>query len=249
MMKLFGYFFLIYIFFTIVLTAQITEPRWFSYQAQDQNNNESFILGLPNNDIMMFWYDSLEIKIKSARSTDNGISWHDSSSIATFLSPSNYSSDINGIVLNSGRVLLTYRTDSYYYIYSDDDCVSWSEPMLLPARIPPPLRRGVNFSSLGKSSNGSIVFVHSFTTSSNRNEAKGIYTISSLDGTWWSAVDTIDVAGRNGNLVNLGASKDMIVYHDSTTDDNDIFYRITTDAGQTWSQKELLIGGINHKKM
>ena len=68
--------------------------------------------------------------------------------------------------------------------------------MLLLEPIPPPLRRGVNFSSLGKSSNGSIEFVHSFTTSSNRNEAKGIYTISSLDGTWWSAVDTIDVAGK-----------------------------------------------------
>ncbi len=129
MMKLFGYLSLIYIFFTTVLTAQITEPRWFSYQSQDQNNNESFILGLPNNDIMMFWYDSLEIKIKSARSTDNGISWNDSSTIATLLSSSNYSSDINAIVLNSGRVLLTYRTDSYYYIYSDDDCVSWSEPI------------------------------------------------------------------------------------------------------------------------
>ncbi len=40
----------------------------------------------------------------------------------------------------------------------------------------------------------------------------------------------------------------MIVYHDSTLDGEDIFYRITTDGGQTWSPREVLISGNHSQK-
>jgi hypothetical protein len=230
---------------TVSIAAQITVPERFPLQSYEKDYNESFILGLQNNDLILFWYDSFNLEIKYARSTDNGNSWIDENILVVFSSQLQISPDINAIQLNSGRILFTYRSGEYRIIYSDDNCNSWTQPSILPTRPTPPLRRAVYWSSLGKSSNNSAVFVHSYRNPTGSFIGRGIYTIASTDGVNWSGSTTIDTAGVNGNLLALSSSKDMIVYNDSTNGSSDIFYRTTTDGGFSWSSKELLIGSDN----
>lgn len=106
-------FFFVFIGLFVFSNAQILQPGYFALQSSAQNNTESFLLGLPNNDIIMFRYDSLALKVKSSRSTDNGISWSAENKITTFINFPLYNVDINAIVLNSGRILLTYKNYDY----------------------------------------------------------------------------------------------------------------------------------------
>jgi hypothetical protein len=242
-------FFFVFIGLSVLSSAQILQPGYFALQSSAQNNTESFLLGLPNNDIIMFWYDSLALKVKSSRSTDNGSTWSAENTITTFINVPLYNVDINAIVLNSGRILLTYKNHDYKLHYSDDNGVTWQQLPSFNIRPNPPLRARVYLSSFAKTSDGKVVFVHSDGANiSNNYNAQGIYYCKSLDGIYWEQYVLIDSLGRNGNWVSLGQNKDMIVFHDSTLNGEDIFYRITTDGGQTWSQREILIDGEHSQK-
>ena len=206
---------------SLITEAQVTNPTRFPVQEYFQNNYESCLLGLPNNDLFMFWYDSTDSQLKSSKSTDGGLNWEDENIIVEFISDA-YGADINAVMLNSGRILLTYRYTQYYIVYSDDNGTSWSSPVYLPTILSGIQRRRVYFSSLSISSNNSINFTYSYSNSSNIYEAKGLFNITSLDGINWSVVDTIASIGKNGHQFSFGNSKDIIVYQDSTENDFDI---------------------------
>ncbi len=233
----------IILFFFSSLYSQITYPVRFVHQPFNYNNTESFLLGLPNNEALMFWYDSTSAVIRYARGNNDLLNWYSQDSIS-YITASNKDVDINAIVLGSGRILLTYKTMYYYFIYSDNNGISWSAPTQLPTRSSIAARRKVYNSSLSIKSDGQISFVHSFTTSTNSLYAKGIFSIYSSDGINWSSVDTIDITGNNGNIINAGNSKDILVYQDSTENGFDIFFRTSFDNSLSWSDKSLLVGGV-----
>ena len=99
-MKIVLSFFVFSLSLTLSIQAQIITPTRFLLQSAEQNYQESFILGLPNNDLIMFWYDSVSFDIKSARSIDNGNSWIDEDTIFSSSSSPQFRRDINAIVLN-----------------------------------------------------------------------------------------------------------------------------------------------------
>ena len=63
------------ILFSLQLFAQMTNPVHFPIQSDSTSNKESFLLGLPDNSMMMFWYYSTLHTINSSRSTDEGLIW------------------------------------------------------------------------------------------------------------------------------------------------------------------------------
>ncbi len=241
-MKLAIIVYLTFVHISFLSQAQIVNPTRFLPQDNYQNNNESFLLGLPNNDMIMFWFDSTNNQIKSAKSFDGGNFWSNES-IVTTVTPTIHNIDINAVVLNSGRIILTYRFSVYYYRYSDDNGNTWSAPTTLPTRSSPAQRLRIFLSSLSKMSNGQIVFTHSFSSSPTVQNAKGIFTIKSTDGINWTTADTIDLDGKNGYIINTNNSKDILVYQDSTESGKDLFYRNSTDAGLSWSPRNLLVNG------
>ena len=226
---------------SLIAYPQVTSPTRFPVQEYFQNNYESCLLGLPNNDLIMFWYDSTDSQLKSSKSNDGGINWQSETIVTSFIA-TDFGVDINAIVLNSGRILLTYRNSFYYVTYSDDNGISWSSPIFLPTRPSPVLRRRVYFSSLAKFSNGDIGFTFSISNSTNLYDSKGIFNIKSSDGVSWVTADTIDLNGKNAQLISFDNSKEIVVYQDSTENNFDIFYRTSTDAGLTWSDQALLVG-------
>jgi len=226
---------------SLITEAQVTSPTRFPVQEYFQNNYESCLLGLPNNDLIMFWYDSTDSQLKSSKSTDGGLIWEDESIIVEFISDV-YGADINSVVLNSGRILLTYRYTQYYIVYSDDNGTSWSSPVYLPTILSGIQRRRVYFSSLSISSNNSINFTYSYSNNNNLFNAKSLFNITSVDGITWSGMDTIATDGRNGQMMSFGNSKEIVVYQDSTENNFDIFCRTSTDGGVNWSDPILLVG-------
>ena len=226
---------------SLITEAQVTSPTRFPVQEYFQNNYESCLLGLPNNDLIMFWYDSTDSQLKSSKSTDGGLIWEDESIIVEFISDV-YGTDINAIKLNSGRILLTYRSAQYYAAYSDDNGISWSSPTFIPTRPSAIQRTRVYFSSVSNSSNNNINFTYSYSNNNNLYHAKSLFNITSTDGITWSGMDTIATTGRNGHIVSFGNSKEVIIYQDSTENNFDIFCRTSTDAGFNWSDSILLVG-------
>ncbi|MCC6255867.1 MAG: exo-alpha-sialidase, partial [Ignavibacteriaceae bacterium] len=240
-MKVYNWFIFISINIFLTTYAQIDTPTRFPVQEYFQNNYESCLLGLPNNDLIMFWYDSTYSQLKSAKSNDGGLNWQPENIVTSFITDE-YGPDINATILNSGRILLTYRYTQYYIVYSDDNGISWSSPAFLPTRPNVPLRRRVYLSALAKLSNGDVGFTYGVSSSNNLNDAKGIFIIKSSDGINWSAADTIATIGKNGQLMNFENSKEIVVYQDSTSTNYDLFYRVSSDTGLTWSNEILLVG-------
>ncbi|RPI63080.1 MAG: exo-alpha-sialidase, partial [Ignavibacteriales bacterium] len=179
---------------SLITEAQVTNPTRFPVQEYFQNNYESCLLGLPNNDLIMFWYDSTDSQLKSSKSTDGGLNWEDENIIIDFISDE-YGADINATVLNSGRILLTYRIAQYYAAYSDDNGMSWSLPTFIPTRPSAVQRTRVYFSSLSNSSNNNINFTYSYSNNNNLYFAKSLFNITSIDGVTWSGMDTIATTG------------------------------------------------------
>ncbi|HRP93822.1 MAG TPA: hypothetical protein PLH53_13085 [Ignavibacteriaceae bacterium] len=91
---------------SIQTQAQVNQPTRFPYQPYSVNNKDAFLLGLPNNNLVMFWYDLQFNQIKYARSSDGGNYWINTDSLVNIVESESYV-DINAVVLPSGRVLVT----------------------------------------------------------------------------------------------------------------------------------------------
>ncbi len=238
------YLFLFIVLCTFQSFAQITHPLHFQLQSDSISNTESFLLGLPDNSLMMFWYDSTSHTINSSRSTDQGMNWNEFNIV--YISYNHPDFELNAVVLNSGRIILSFQEFHYYVIYSDDNGLTWSDKIELPTTALPFQRRLVKFTSLSKLESGKTVFVYSYRAVI---DTIGIYLISSYEGINWGAIQIIDSTGRNGNIINVNSNKDILVYETTDTPDIDLVFRTSTDDGNTWSDKQTLLSdGFNNQK-
>ncbi len=237
--------FLSIFFFSSISNSQITKPIHFQNQNNQVSNKESFLLGLPDNSMLMVWYarDSTQFgKLNSAKSTDNGLTWGSTNLIMEFGEP--FPVDINLITLTSGRILLTFKNSSYKMLYSDDNGNSWQGYSNVPTFTGTIMRNKVGCTSLSKLNDGSAIFVFSYNTSPNADTItnKRIYYIrSDVNGTIWTANKLIDSSGVNGNIISLGANKEMLVYETTNSGVKNIVYRTSTDNGVTWSDVQTLL--------
>ncbi len=67
--------FLIILLFSFTVSAQISTPVKFDKPIEYIDNTSSFLLGLPNNDLLMFWTEKHTGRLLAARSSDNGNLW------------------------------------------------------------------------------------------------------------------------------------------------------------------------------
>ena len=232
------------LFFSDISNSQISHPIHFQNQNIETSNKESFLLGLPDNSLLMIWFERSSTIIgalNSAKSTDNGFTWSNTNQIMEFgeLKPI----DINLTILNSGRILLTFKNIRYRILFSDDNGISWQGYAELPTFGSPPARSRVGSTSLSKLSDGSVVFVFSYSQPniSDTIPDKRIYYIRSDEGINWSSNQIIDSSGSNGNIVSAGLGRELLVYETTDTPIKDLVFRISSDAGTTWSEVQTLI--------
>jgi hypothetical protein len=235
----------------IQLSGQISSPQHFANQNTNLNNDESSLVKAVNGDLLMFWIPTFDSKIYYSRSTNNGLSWNQSEIAALNIQRDNLSrADLSTLVLSNGRILLSYKAfitvspyghhKVYVLKYSDDNGLSWSDPYLLPTTAGPAGYNQFYLSSLSLTSDGKAAFVFSTWVTSSA-AVKGIKVIYSQNGTDWTPVSTIDSEGKYGTIVSSGSSKDLLLYEDLYQGSSAIFKRTTTDGGQTWSNREILI--------
>ena len=101
-MKLYNWLILISLNILFTTYSQVTSPTRFPMQEYFQNNYESCLLGLPNNEALMFWYDSSSSVIRYARGNNDMLYWYSQDSIS-YINSSNKFVDINVVILNSGE--------------------------------------------------------------------------------------------------------------------------------------------------
>ncbi|GIK61733.1 MAG: hypothetical protein HND39_00265 [Ignavibacteriota bacterium] len=232
-------------FFSNLSNSQIPNPVHYQNQNIETSNKESFLLGLPDNSLLMIWFSRSSTflgTLNSARSTDSGITWSYTNPIIEFgvLDPV----DINAVILNSGRILLTFKSvdngiNRYRYMYSDDNGENWLGYSDLPTINPSFLRRYVGFTSMSKLSDGSVMFVFSFSQSNAPHQ--GIFYIRSNDGIYWNSNQIIDSTGSNGYIISAGPDRELLVYETTETEVKNIVYRTSSDGGSNWSDEQILI--------
>jgi hypothetical protein len=242
------YFFLFSLFSSLTYStsifAQINNPLYFPGQYSWISNKQSFLLGLPDNGMMMLWNESETKYINSAKSYDGGLNWSFNQQV--FWMSDRNSTDINGAALNSGRILLTFKNFAYYAMYSDDNGESWEDYYSLPT-VSPLQRNRVGCTSLSKLFDNTVVFIFSYSTYPDTIPYKGIYTIRSSNGIDWSANQVIDSLGSNGNIVSAGANKDLLVYETNNGSNKNIAFRTSTDGGYSWSDQQILLSDAYNK--
>ncbi len=227
--------FLIILLFSFTVSAQISTPVKFEKQKPYMNCSESFLLGLPNNDLLMFWAESSTRIIYMSRSTDNGIIWS-SPAIVVNDSYIQMNFEINAVVLTSGRILLTFKRGSYYCKYSDDNGFTWSDHIRLTSTY----QEFYSGLAVLESSQAAFSFSYSSTTNPNYTP-KGIYVMFTGDGVTWSSRKQVDPLGFEGHFTSLNDSIDAVFYHDTLNGGSDIYYKTTTDDGITWSTRQTLL--------
>jgi hypothetical protein len=247
------YFFLFSLFaslsYSTSIYSQIANPLRFPGQYQWISNQEAFLLGLPDNSMLMIWYEEGTHIIHSAKSYDGGFNWEPTIQIVSASGQNPI--DLNAVVLNSGRILVTYKDSRYKAMYSDDDGESWLGFTNIPTFISPPEQLRVAYTSLAKFSDGSAGLIYTFSPYNLPDTIpyRGIYSIRSLDGIIWFDRGIIDSSGRNGNFVNVNSGKDLLIYESTDTPFRNLLYRTSSNSGFTWSEKQLLLSdGYDNSK-
>ena len=227
--------FLLILLFSFTVSAQISTPVKFEKQKPYMDCSESFLLGLPNNDLLMFWAESSTRIIYMSRSTDNGNIWSEPIILVdNYYQQQNF--ELNAVVLTSGRILLTFKRGSYYCKYSDDNGFTWSDHI----RLTSTLQEYYSGLAVLKSGQAALSFSVS-PTSYPYQTPKGVYVIYSSDGITWSTRKLIDPNGFEGHFISLNDSIDAVFYHDTLNGEANIYYKTTTDDGITWSTRQTLL--------
>jgi hypothetical protein len=235
--------------FTLQSFAQIINPLHFQNQYSWISNKESFLLGLPNNDMQMLWHETGTNLIHTAKSYDGGFNWGSTQQIVGISGQNPI--DINAIVLNSGRILASYNEYRYKAMYSDDNGETWQGYLDIPTFYLPAEQLRVAYTSLSELSDGTVAFIFSYSPYNFPDTIphRGIYIIHTSDGINWSTREIIDSSGRNGNVVNAGINKDILVYETTDTPFRNLVYRTSSNGGFSWSERQLLLSdGYNNSK-
>ena len=214
--------------------AQVTYPVKFVKQDSTFSIVESCILKTENGDLLLFWLEFVDswYKILYSRSTDRGLTWNDKSILIGQISISS-GVEMDAVVLNDGKILFTYKSGVHYLISSTDNGLSWSEASALPTRNNNLQRSNCNNLKLNVLSDGTISVVYNY-------RSDGIFTIRSNDGITWSQFTQIDNKGIAGSIVSLDTNNDLFVYTDSLSNYWNLVYRTSSNAGITWSEKQVL---------
>ena len=225
---------------TLALTAssfsQILYPVKFEKQDSTINIEESCILKIANGDLLLFWHESYVKKIFYSRSTDSGTTWLDKKVIAYNVDNFILKNDIDAIVKGDGTILFVYRRGAHYLKYSTNNGINWSDSIALPTRVTYLQRVAVTNPKLNLLSNGKIALIYNY-------RDKGIFSIYSNDGINWTPYQTIDESGVTGSIIPLNDNRDMLFYSDSLSNYWNLVYRISTDTGKTWFEKQILLPG------
>lgn len=202
-------------------------------QNENININQSHPIHLSDLSLGIFWIENRELFFSS--STDNGKSWQDKTKISDNLNEIDSLQDLSAVLFN-GRILVSYKKDRHYLNYSDDNGLTWSEPIQLPTG-------GIVSSKLAGTarlfnrSESEVWFVYSQFNSAF-TYSKISYKITSSTGIdWLGKADTLladpENQIENVNLVSLDSVKLIMVYEGPST--NRIIFRKSEDGGKNWS--------------
>jgi len=221
------------------------------FPSQDftQENFISSVVRTSNNHILLFWFNNDSKKLFMSRSTDNGNTWSDRQQILsgyTFLPDTVF--ELNSITDNNSNIILEFKLNQglkhHLYSISTNNGINWTSPVNLNFTSGLNNTRAFN-SSLGKLSNGTVVFCYNF-RSANQPNPKGIY-ISRLVNNNWTTNQIIDSNGTWGFVFSPATNKEMVVFADSNGNKTDLYFRTSTDLGNTWSARQILLSTPNSK--
>lgn len=222
-------------------------------QISSQNFNHenviSSVVRTTSNQLLLFWFDNDLKKLYISRSNDDGNTW---SSAQQILTNYQFSEDtvleLNSIVTSNSDIMLEFKQKSSYglsyYSISTNNGVTWTEPTHINFSTALNNLRAFN-SSLGKLSNGTIVFCFNYLTPSTTNP-KGIY-ISKFVNNSWTNKQVIDSTGIWGFLFSPSPNKEMVIFADSNFNKTDLYFRTSTDSGNSWSSRQILLTTPNSK--
>ena len=172
----------------IDIFAQIPNPLRFQHQNYDSSYTRSSVLGLPNGNLLYFWVEGEGLF--QSRSTDGGLNWEEPYLIAQ--TSIYYSTDnIASSLLDSGKISIVYRSslpnNFYSIIFSYDNGLTWSSPIILPTGQNNIQRRQTTSINVNSSPDNGVYACYSkgFFNS-------GIYFIKSTNnGFTWSSEEVI----------------------------------------------------------
>ncbi len=214
------------------------------FSSQDINHETSIssIVKTTDNQLILFWFDNDHKKLFMSKSSDNGISWTNGQQIFQ-----NYSfgmdtiKELNIIQSGTSDLILEFKlkstSDLHWYSVSTNNGITWSNPSPLRFTSAPLQSVKGFYSSLGNLSNGIVVFTHSFISGTT---PKGIY-YSKYQNNDWTIHQLIDSSGTWGFIFSPSPNKEMVVYVDSNGTKTDLYFRTSTDLGNSWSSEQLLL--------
>lgn len=240
-------FFCFYLFLISVGLSQTAMQ--ISSQNFNHENVISSIVRTTSNQLLLFWFDNDLKKLYISRSNDDGNTWSSAQQILTnFQFNEDSVFELNSIVTSNSDIMLEFKhKPSFglsYYSISTNNGVTWTEPTHINFTTALNNFRAFN-SSLGKLSNGTIVFCFNYLTPSTTIPI-GIY-ISKFVNNSWTNMQVIDSNGIWGFLFSPSPNKEMVIFADLNFNKTDLYFRTSTDSGNSWSSRQIFLSTPNSK--
>ncbi|MEP0862383.1 MAG: exo-alpha-sialidase, partial [Ignavibacterium sp.] len=214
------------------------------FPAQDFTHESSIssIVRASGNQLILFWFDNDAKKLFMSKSSDNGTTWSDKVHILQ-----NYSfgqdtiKELNVISTLPSNLILVFKlkttSNLFYYSISENNGLSWSEPLPIYFAVTPLQSVKGFYSSLGELSNGTILFTHSFISGTI---PRGVYYSKFVNNNW-TTHQLLDSTGIWGFIFSPSSGKEMVIYSDLNGNKTDLYFRTSTDLGISWSAEQLLL--------
>lgn len=241
--------FLLALWVYLPVFAQITEISKLPVQDNSQSINESALVWLTENEMIIFFVNETQDTIFSTRSTNRGAAWQ----VPEIVQDINLLSFQDAIYLttlqtSSGRILLVWsiRSETMKLIYSDDKGLTWSSPIDILGGGYPLFQKNSSYLNLTLWTNNEICL--SFYSPQDGS----YYKLSFDDGLTWST-DAFEFPRppqfRSLDLTIISISSDTLIgiYEKAINEFNGIFYRLSTDHGLSWSDPFVIADEVYHE--
>lgn len=226
--------------------SDLTEFQELPYQDPNISYYEVTPIALSNGNIMMIWasWDTFNFTdddtLYCATSSDGGLTW-DNKKIITHL-PFDAEYYLTGLQTISGRVII-FWTDNFStvvtkMIFSDNNGDSWSSVFSIGSSYPS------WYPSVSQSINGTIYLSYSRDISGDFSYSDIVFRTSIDDGLTWSAEKIIADDQSNQyacNVIPVSEEELLAIYNKETNDNLQIFKRISTNGGNSWSTETTIL--------
>jgi hypothetical protein len=239
----FSVFFLFILFISAEHYAQLTNIVQLPNQNPYSDYINSYPINISSSEVIVVYLDYSTFAIKMMRSSNSGLSWQQPVNIIESVGAYSSSITLNlaAIRLTNGRIVISWREYDgiNYYIYSDNNGLTWSEKSALPTGASSTDNNGASYSQFFQTEENTVTYFYTNVSGGSYS----IYYISSSinDFNWSERKAVVENPSKqrvlNVSMVSVSSTDWICTYrcYDSLAAKYPVYLTKSVNGGNDWT--------------